>query len=106
MNYAILQVRLGHYFKLWQVMVDKDDSVSFESKKTTPKPKNNNKKYVKWRKIPQNNSFLPPGLLIQKSSIDSLISKVLGWEVAVQKCAIQWFSFGEKHDFISGFLFM
>lgn len=34
MNYAILQLRLGHYLNLWHIMVDKASSMfSFRAKK-------------------------------------------------------------------------
>jgi len=49
-NYAILQVMLGHYLKLWQI-VDKDGSVFLLRKKK--------KVSVEWRKIIWFSAFWP-----------------------------------------------
>lgn len=47
--------------------------------------------------FPQIIIFLLLAFSFKNLQVDNLISVALAWEVAVPKCAIQWFYFGEEH---------
>lgn len=91
MNYAMLQVRLGHYLNLGHIMVDKAGSVfPFTAKKKKREASGMEKDY-----------FLPPGLLIRKSSSSQsyLCSLTLWTDCAkvsspmISFCGEAWFCF-------------
>lgn len=88
-NYAILQVKLGHCSKLWQIAVDKDSSVFWKARKNAP---------VEWWEILPNRIFCFLNIKCKYLQVENLIA-LLAWKVTVQKYPVWWFYFEEKHTF-------
>lgn len=77
MNYAILQVSLGHYLNLWHIMVDKAGSVfPFRGKKK--------EKPLEWRKI----IFFLLAFSFENLQVVNLTCVVSPSELTVQKCPL------------------